>query len=121
MTLTPRVARFTTDDRPMPPLPPVRIATRAAVPSRFSSRVRVAAAESASSSREHLVSARADQPVQPPHRIGLAHQAQRSVPGERMLIVGIDERPVNVEDGDGAVSHSRPLPAIPVPNRQPQQ
>jgi hypothetical protein len=34
-----------------------------------------------------------------------------------MLIVGIDERPVNVEDGNGGVCHSGPLPANPVPNR----
>jgi hypothetical protein len=34
-----------------------------------------------------------------------------------MLIVGIDERPVNVKDGNGGVCHSRPLPANPVPNR----
>ena len=34
-----------------------------------------------------------------------------------MLIVGIGERPVNVEDGNGGVSHGRPLPAIPMPNR----
>jgi hypothetical protein len=34
-----------------------------------------------------------------------------------MLVVGIDERPVNVKDGNGRVCHSRPLPANPVPNR----
>ena len=34
-----------------------------------------------------------------------------------MLIVRIDERPVNVKDGNGGVCHSRPLPANPVPNR----
>src|SRR6478735_3799993 len=51
----------------------------------------------ASDSREHLVPAHADQPI---HRIGLAHRAQCPVP-------------VNVEDGDGEVSHGRPLPAIP--------
>jgi len=51
----------------------------------------------ASDSREHLVPAHADQPI---HRIGLAHRAQCPVP-------------VNVEDGDGGVSHGRPLPAIP--------
>jgi hypothetical protein len=34
-----------------------------------------------------------------------------------MLVVGIDERPVNVEDGNGRVCHPRPLPANPVPNR----
>ena len=68
-------------------------------------------------SRDHLVPAHADQPVQPPHRIGLAHRAQRPVPGQRMLIVGIDERPVNIKDGNGGVCHPRPLPANPVPNR----
>jgi hypothetical protein len=34
-----------------------------------------------------------------------------------MLVVGIDERPVNVENGNRGVSHAQPLPAIPVPNR----
>jgi hypothetical protein len=34
-----------------------------------------------------------------------------------MLVIGIDERPVNVKDGNGGFCHARPLPAIPVPNR----
>ena len=33
-----------------------------------------------------------------------------------MLIVGIDERPVNIKDGNGWVCHPRPLPGNPVPN-----
>jgi hypothetical protein len=74
-----------------------------------------------SDSRDHLVPAHADQPVQPPHRIGLAYRAQCPIPGERMLIVGIDERPVNIEDGNGRVCHRPPLPANPVPNHHPQR
>jgi hypothetical protein len=67
-----------------------------------------------SDSRDHLVPAHADQPVQPPHRIGLAHRARYQASA---LIVGIDERPVNVKDGNGGVCHSWALPANPVPNR----
>ena len=61
-----------------------------------------------SDSHDHLVPAHPDQPVQPPHRIGLAHRAQCPVPGERMLVIGINERPVNVKDGNGGVNHAQP-------------
>src|SRR5207248_9935109 len=49
--------------------------------------------------RRHLGAAKADRAVTPPHRHDDVMSAKRAVPGERVLVVRIDERPVEVEQG----------------------
>jgi len=46
--------------------------------------------------RDELVSAHSDVPVDPPHREGDAMTTEGPPPRERMLIVRVDERPVDV-------------------------
>jgi hypothetical protein len=48
-----------------------------------------------------VVAAHADQAVDAPHRHHLTVLAQGAVPGQRVLVVGVDERAVDVEDGGG--------------------
>ena len=60
-----------------------------------------------------LVAAHADQPVDPPDRERLPQRPERPVPGQRVLVVGVDEGAVDVEDGDALRSSpARPLPTI---------
>ena len=61
---------------------------------------------------DELVATHADVPVDAPDRQHHLVLAERAVPGDRVVVVGVDERAVDVEDGCGW--HSRPYPR-PVP------
>jgi hypothetical protein len=50
---------------------------------------------------DELVAAHADVAVDPPDRKDDAVLAERPVPGDRVLVVGVDERAVDVEDRGG--------------------
>jgi hypothetical protein len=56
-----------------------------------------------------VVAAHADVAVDAPDRQRLAVLAERAKPGQRVLVVGVDERAVDVEDGRGR--HVIPLPS----------
>ena len=56
---------------------------------------------------DDLVPAHADQPVQPPHRLDHVEGAQGAVPGQRVLVVRVDEGAVDVQAGDRGFSHAR--------------
>ena len=58
-----------------------------------------------------LVAAHADQPVDPPDRERLPQRPERPVPGQGVLVVGVDEGPVDVEDGDARLSSCAALPS----------
>ena len=46
---------------------------------------------------DELVAAHPDVTVKPPHREDDLEASERAVPGERMLVVGVDERAVDVQ------------------------
>jgi hypothetical protein len=48
----------------------------------------------------NLIAAHPDIAVNQPHRQHDPVPAEGAVPGERVLVVGVDERPVDVEHGD---------------------
>jgi hypothetical protein len=50
---------------------------------------------------DELVAAHADRPVDPPHRRVVAVRDHRPVPGDRVEVVGVDERAVDVQDRRG--------------------
>ena len=56
---------------------------------------------------DELVAAHPDVAVDPPQRRRGAVAAKGSVPGDRVVVVGVDERPVDVEDRG---AHARSLP-----------
>src|SRR6476660_4531458 len=58
---------------------------------------------------DQLIAAHPDVTVDSPHRQHDAVLAKRAVPGDRMVIVGVDERPVDVEHGNGHGLPSYPL------------
>ena len=66
--------------------------------------------------RHELVAAHPDVAVDPPGGNCLAVLAQRPLPGERVLVVRVDERPVDVEDHRSR--HRRALPVLRVANRR---
>src|SRR3954451_17332858 len=53
-----------------------------------------------------LVAAHADVAVGPPHRQHLAALQERPVPRERVVVVRVDERAVDVEDRGGLAAHA---------------
>ena len=68
--------------------------------------------------RDEVVAAHADAAVQLPERQGDVDAAERPVPGERVLVVRVDEGPVDVEDR--GVGHAAVLPAPDAPMRHPE-
>jgi hypothetical protein len=61
---------------------------------------------------DQLVPAHPDQPVDPPDRERLVERAQGPVPRHRVLVVGVDQGSVDVEDGDALLTHDPPMPTI---------
>src|ERR1700730_8713510 len=56
-----------------------------------------------------LIRAHADMPVDPPHGYHGPVLAERPKPSDRVLVVGIDQRSVDIEDRYG-LDHKLPLP-----------
>jgi hypothetical protein len=71
----------------------------------------------ADDSGHQLITAHPDRPVQPPDRNGQVAAAERSEPGQRVVVVRVDERAVDVEDRSVVLRRRVELPAPATGNR----